>query len=169
MSPEAEANAASSTTEQDPLAKLTAERDTIAAAKNEAQDLLLRTRAEFENFRKRVEREKMEIMDHAGMRVVETLLPVIDDLERALQVECSDKEYAKGMELIQGRLLETLKKVGLEPIEAMGATFDPNLHYAIDRVSGSDAEDQTILAEFQKGYNFKGKLLRPAMVKVAVA
>ena len=169
MSPEAEANAASSTTEQDPLAKLTAERDSITAAKNEAQDLLLRTRAEFENFRKRVEREKMEIMDHAGMRVVETLLPVIDDLERALQVECSDKEYAKGMELIQGRLLETLKKVGLEPIEAMGEKFDPNLHYAIDRVSGSDAEDQTILAEYQKGYNFKGKLLRPAMVKVAVA
>ncbi len=169
VSPEAEADSASNTTEQDPMAKLTAERDAIAIAKNEAQDLLLRTRAEFENFRKRVEREKHEIMDHAGMRVVETLLPVVDDLERALTVECSDKEYAKGMELIHGRLLEALKKVGLEPIEAMGAKFDPNFHYAIDRVSGTDAEDQTILAEFQKGYNFKGKMLRPAMVKVAVA
>ena len=169
VSPEAGADSASNTTEQDPMAKLTAERDAIVIAKNETQDLLLRTRAEFENFRKRVEREKLEIMDHAGMRVVETLLPVVDDLERALTMECSDKEYAKGMELIQARLLETLKKVGLEPVESMGAKFDPNVHHAIDRVSGTDAEDQTILAEFQKGYNFKGKLLRPAMVKVAVA
>ena len=169
VSPEAEADSASNTTELDPMAKLTSERDAIVIAKNETHDLLLRTRAEFENFRKRVEREKLDIMDHAGMRVVETLLPVVDDLERALTMECSDKEYAKGMELIHARLLETLRKVGLEPLESMGAKFDPNLHHAIDRVSGTDADDQTILAEFQKGYNFKGKLLRPAMVKAAVA
>ena len=139
-----------------------------AVAKGEAQDLLLRTRAEFENFRKRVERERLEIRDHASMGMAEALLPVVDDLERALQVECADKEYAKGMELIHGRLIESLKKLGLDPIDTTGVKFDPNIHHAIDRVSGTGEEDQTILAEFQKGYNFKGRLLRPALVKVAV-
>lgn len=164
---EAEADSASKQ-DLDPLSAMTAERDSLVAAKNEAQDLLLRTRAEFENFRKRMEREKMEIRDHASMGMAESLLPVVDDLERALKVECADKEYSKGMELIHARLVESLKKLGLEPFEVLGAKFDPNLHHAIDRVSGTDAEDQTILAEFQKGYNFKGRLLRPALVKVAV-
>ncbi len=152
----------------DPLSTLMAERDALTVAKNEAQDLLLRTRAEFENFRKRVERERLEIRDHASMGMAEALLPVVDDLERALQVECADKEYAKGMELIHGRLIESLKKLGLDPIDTTGVKFDPNIHHAIDRVSSTGEEDQTILAEFQKGYNFKGRLLRPALVKVAV-
>ena len=152
----------------DPLSTLMAERDALAVAKSEAQDLLLRTRAEFENFRKRVERERLEIRDHASMGMAEALLPVVDDLERALQVECADKEYAKGMELIHGRLIESLKKLGLDPIDTTGVKFDPNIHHAIDRVSGTGEPDQTILAEFQKGYNFKGRLLRPALVKVAV-
>ena len=72
------------------------------------------------------------------------------------------------MELIYQRLYETLKKMGLEPIETAGRPFDPNLHQAVERVETDDAEDQTVLGEFQRGYNFKGKLLRPAMVKVAV-
>ena len=152
----------------DPLSTLMAERDALALAKSEAQDLLLRTRAEFENFRKRVERERLEIRDHASMGMAEALLPVVDDLERALQVECADKDYAKGMELIHGRLIESLKKLGLDPIDTTGMKFDPNIHHAIDRVSGTGEADQTILAEFQKGYNFKGRLLRPALVKVAV-
>lgn len=154
--------------EVDPLSTLMAERDALAVAKSEAQDLLLRTRAEFENFRKRVERERLEIRDHASMGMAEALLPVVDDLERALQVECADKEYAKGMELIHGRLIESLKKLGLDPIDTTGVKFDPNIHHAIDRVAGTGEEDQKILAEFQKGYNFKGRLLRPALVKVAV-
>ena len=158
----------SSRAESDPLSTLMAERDALAVAKSEAQDLLLRTRAEFENFRKRVERERLEIRDHASMGMAEALLPVVDDLERALQVECADKEYAKGMELIHGRLIESLKKLGLDPIDSTRVKFDPNIHHAIDRVSGTGEEDQTILAEFQKGYNFKGRLLRPALVKVAV-
>lgn len=150
------------------IAAITGERDALILEKAELNDRLLRTRAEFDNFRRRVDREKSEILDYSSMDTAKALLPAIDDLERALQLECSDKEFAKGMELIFGRLVESLKKLGLEPIEALGTKFDPNLHHAIEKVETKEAEDQTILAEFQKGYNFKGRLLRPALVKVAV-
>lgn len=150
------------------IAAITGERDALTLEKAELNDRLLRTRAEFDNFRRRVDREKSEILDYSSMDTAKALLPVIDDLERALQLECSDKEFAKGMELIFGRLVESLKKLGLEPIETLGTKFDPNLHHAIEKVETKEAEDQTILAEFQKGYNFKGRLLRPALVKVAV-
>jgi molecular chaperone GrpE len=83
-------------------------------------------------------------------------------------VETTDRNYAKGVELIYQRMSETLRKLGLEPIETVGRKFDPNLHQAVERVESENAEDQSIVAEFQRGYNFKGKLLRPAMVKVAV-
>ena len=104
----------------------------------------------------------------ASMDLVKELLPVLDDLERAMRVETADREYAKGVELIYQRLYDTLKKMGLEPIETQGQRFDPNMHQAIERVQTDDHEDQEILGEFQRGYQFKGKLLRPAMVRVAV-
>jgi molecular chaperone GrpE len=102
------------------------------------------------------------------MDVVRNLLPFLDDFERALKTETADKEYAKGVELIYSRLSETLKRQGLEPIDTTGQKFDPNVHEAVLREQTEDAEDQTILGELQRGYNFKGKLLRPAWVKVAV-
>ncbi len=102
------------------------------------------------------------------MDLVRDILPILDDFERALKVETADRNYAKGVELIYQRMSDTLKKLGLEPIETEGRTFDPNLHQAVERVETEEAEDQTILGEFQRGYNFKGKLLRPAMVRVAV-
>ncbi len=102
------------------------------------------------------------------MDLVREILPAVDDFERALKHETTDQEYAKGVELIYQRLAETLKKMGLEKVETAGRRFDPNLHQAVQRVETADAEDQTILDEFQKGYNFRGRLLRPAMVKVAV-
>ena len=102
------------------------------------------------------------------MEAVRTLLPVIDDFERALQVESQDKTYVKGMELIHQRLSDALKKLGLEPIVAQGEPFDPHVHHAVEMVETEDVPDHTVLAEFQRGYNFKGRLLRPAMVKVAV-
>ena len=102
------------------------------------------------------------------MDLVKDILPILDDFERAVQVETTDRNYAKGVELIYQRMSETLKKLGLEPIETTDQKFDPNLHQAVERVETEEAEDQSILAEFQRGYNFKGKLLRPAMVKVAV-
>jgi molecular chaperone GrpE len=150
------------------IAALVAERDRLAAAKAEVEDRMLRARAEFDNARRRAERERSEFLQFAAMDLVKELLPVVDDFERALKVETADRNYAKGVELIYQRLVETLKKIGLEPIETAGQRFDPNLHQAIDRVETEEAEDMAILGEYQRGYNFKGKLLRPAMVKVAV-
>ncbi len=147
---------------------LAAERDQLAAEKAELHDRMLRSRAEFDNFRRRAERERSEYLQFAGMETVREILPIVDDFERALKVETADRDYAKGVELIYQRMLDALKKMGLEPIETAGKMFDPNLHQAVERVQTEDAEDQAIVGEFQRGYNFKGKLLRPAMVKVAV-
>ena len=153
---------------EEQLAVLAAERDQLAAEKADFHDRWLRDRAEFDNARRRAERERAEFFQFAAMELVREVLPVLDDFERALRVETADREYARGVELIYQRLFETLKKMGLEPIETAGRQFDPNLHQAIERVETCDAEDQAILGEFQSGYNFKGKLLRPAMVRVAV-
>jgi molecular chaperone GrpE len=150
------------------LVAVAAERDQLAGEKADLCDRLLRTRAEFDNARRRTERERSEFLQFAAMDLIRDLLPVLDDFERALKVETADRNYAKGVELIYQRLYDTLKKLGLEPIETAGRPFDPNLHQAVERVETEEAEDQSVLGEFQKGYNFKGKLLRPAMVKVAV-
>jgi molecular chaperone GrpE len=150
------------------LAAVTAERDQLASEKAEIQDRLLRARAEFDNFRKRTERERSDYIQYSAMEMVKDILPVLDDFERALSVETTDSEYAKGVELIYQRMLDSLTKMGLEPIDTEGQQFDPNLHQAVERVPSRDVEDQAILGEFQRGYNFKGRLLRPAMVRVAV-
>lgn len=150
------------------LAAVTADRDRLAAEKAELLDRFLRRQAEFENFRRRVERDRAEFLEFAGMESVRAILPILDDFERALKIECADKVYSKGMEQIHQRLLDTLKKLGLEPIESKGNKFDPYLHHAVERAPSSQADEDTILEEFQGGYNFKGRLLRPAMVKVAV-
>ena len=145
-----------------------AERDRLAAEKAELQEVLKRRQADFENFRKRAERDRSEFVQFAGMEFVREMLPILDDFERAMKVECADAHYIKGVQLIYTRLYEALKKMGLEPMDTVGKKFDPNLHQAIERVETDEVEDQTILGEFQKGYNYKSKLLRPAMVKVAV-
>jgi molecular chaperone GrpE len=150
------------------LAAVTADRDRLAAEKNELYDRLLRAHAEFDNARRRAERERSDFLQFAAMELVRDILPVLDDFERALKVPTADREYAKGVELIYQRLSDTMKKLGLEPIEAVGKPFDPNLHQAVERVETEEAGDQTVLGEFQRGYHFKGKLLRPAMVRVAV-
>jgi molecular chaperone GrpE len=150
------------------LAAATAERDQLALEKADLHDRLLRARAEFENARRRLERERSEFLQFAAMDLVRELVPVLDGFERALKTETADKDYVKGVELIYQRLCETLGRMGLEPIETSGQKFDPKRHQAVERVQTEEADDQTILGEFQRGYNFKGKLLRPAMVKVAV-
>lgn len=158
-----------------PAVDLIAERDRLASEnaelqkeKAELRDLLQRRQAEFENVRRRAERERSELFDFATMDVVKALLPVLDDFERALKVESSDKEYARGMELIYQRLFEALSKLGLEPIPNDVPLFNPHIHHAVEMVDTKDHPDQTILEEYQRGYYFKGRLLRPAMVKVAV-
>lgn len=150
------------------VAEVIAERDRLIREKAELQDLLQRRQAEFENFRRRSERERGEVFEFASMDAVKALLPALDDFERALKVESADKEYARGMEMIYQRVFEALKKLGLEPIVNDVPVFNPHIHHAVEMVDTKDHPDQTILDEYQRGYYFKGKLLRPAMVRVAV-
>lgn len=145
-----------------------ADLEAVKAERDELKELLLRRQAEFDNFRKRTERERSEYLQYAGMDMVKDLLPVLDDFERALQADSTSPEYAKGVALIYGRMFEGMKKVGLEPIDASGKPFDPHLHQAVERVETADGDDNVVLGEFQRGYNFKGKLLRPSMVRVSV-
>jgi len=144
------------------------QRDALKAERDDLKDLLLRRQAEFDNFRKRSEKERSEYVQYAGMELVRELLPILDDFDRAMKVEGGNPEYTKGVQMIHSRMYDTLKKQGLEPIETAGKSFDPHLHQAVERVETNDAEEGKILGEFQRGYNFKGKLLRPSMVKVAV-
>jgi molecular chaperone GrpE len=154
------------------LAAILAERDQLAQQRAELQDRYLRLQAEFDNFRKRTERERMEFAEYAGEQTIRALLPVVDDLDRALKAAAAagsaQDEFVKGVELIYNRLLETLRKQGLEPVSAEGARFDPHQHEAIHRVESDEHDEGTVLQEFQRGYNFKGRLLRPSMVQVAV-
>ncbi len=149
------------------LAAIAAERDQLAAEKADLQERLARRMAEFDNFRKRVEREKAELRDFSTMETVRQFLPFLDDMERALNTETADKDYARGMELIVRRLSAELQKLGLEPVQTEGQKFDPHFHHALEVQPSTEAEDHSILAEFQKGYLFRGKLLRPALVRVA--
>ncbi len=155
---------------QEPVEEGRSEQDIAAlvAERDELKDRLLRAQAEFQNLKKRTERERVELFEYASMEAVRVLLPVLDDFERAMKTESSDKEYSTGIELIYNRFYETLKKLGLEPIESQGKPFDPQIHHAVDMVETEESPDHTVLDEFQRGYNFKGRLLRPAMVKVAV-
>src|SRR6202521_507751 len=125
------------------LDALTAERDRLIEEKNDLQDRLLRRQAEFDNFRRRADREKADILEYANTETVRSILPIVDDLERALKVESADKEYVRGMELIYQRLTDTLKKLGLEPIETAGQKFDPHVHHAVEMVETADREDHT--------------------------
>lgn len=150
------------------LAAVAAERDQLAQEKADLHDRLLRRQAEFDNYRRRVDKERADIFEFAGMEAVRAMLPILDDFERALKIESADAEYRKGMALIHQRMLEAMIKLGLEPIQSLDQKFDPNVHHAVDRLASEEAEEDTVLDEYQRGYNFKGRLLRPAMVRVAV-
>jgi molecular chaperone GrpE len=149
-----------------------AERDQLAREKAELQDRVLRLQADFENFRRRAERERVEFADYAGMELMRPMLTILDDFERALKAAADtgagDTEFGRGVELIYSRMLDTLRKHGLEPMESLNSEFDPHLHHAVQKEPTEDVADQTVLDVYQRGYKFKGKLLRPAMVKVAV-
>ena len=152
----------------DPLQALAAERDRLAEEKASLFDRFLRARADFDNLRKRLERERKEDLHRVSMEVVGEMLPVMDALERALASQGGDDEFRSGIQLIARQLWDTFTRLGLEPIEAHGRKFDPHLHEAVERMETEEHEDQTILAEWQRGYLFKKRLLRPALVKVAV-
>ena len=148
-----------------------AEIEQLTKDKAELQEQLLRRAAEFENFRRRAERDRAEFAEYAGMEMVKAILPTLDDFERALKAAAENQaaaEFSKGFELIYQRLLENLTKQGLEPVASIGQKFDPYIHHAVKMDETDEAEDHTVLEEYQRGYNFKGKLLRPSMVRVAV-
>jgi molecular chaperone GrpE len=139
--------------------------------KQELYDRLLRKQAELDNFRKRVQREKEEFHQHATSELIRALLPVLDGFERALhhQDASSPDQFQKGVELIYQEMLGTLARAGVSPIETTGKTFDPRLHQAVEAVEAPGHRDQEIVEELQRGYQLKGRLLRPAIVKVAIA
>jgi molecular chaperone GrpE len=142
------------------LQKLTAERDSLL-------DRLARAQAEFENSRRRAGKEQQDFRDYATMDSLKILLPVIDSFERALQVQSDPLDFRNGVELIYKQLQDALAKLGVRAIPAKGEPFDPHYHEAIELVETSDAADHEVLEELQRGYKFKDRLLRPAMVKVA--
>jgi molecular chaperone GrpE len=144
----------------DPLEELRRERDGL-------QDRLLRTAAEFDNYRKRVDRDRRELAEYTAGEVVSELLPIIDNLERALQAASEDDPLRKGVELIHRQMLDLLRKRGVKPIEALGADFDPNFHQAVIHEESTEHREGEVMAELQRGYVVGDRLLRPAMVKVA--
>ena len=145
----------------------------VAKLSTDLQDLrqtLLRRQADFDNYRKRIEKERAEDSKRYTARVVEALIPVVDGFEHALAAhrEAEYENYRKGFELIYKQLLDNLAKLGVERIEPLGQPFDPHMHQAMDRTETTEHEDGTILQVFQPGYVFHGRVLRPAMVRVAV-
>jgi molecular chaperone GrpE len=142
----------------------------LQADKDEQQQTLVRRQADFENFRKRIERERQEDNRRAIGIVAEGLLPILDAFERALAapVEPGFEQHRIGYEMIYKQLWEALARNGLERIEAAGKAFDPFVHQAIERVETADHEDGTVLEEFQRGYKIRDRILRPSMVRVAV-
>ena len=151
-------------------AKASAELAKLTADLEELRQTLLRRQADFDNYRKRIEKERFEDAKRATARLVEGLIPVIDGFEHALAAhrEAEYESYRKGFELIYKQLLDHLAKLGVERLDPIGKPFDPHLHQAVDRAETKDHDDGTILQVFQPGYVFHGRVLRPAMVRVAV-
>jgi len=148
----------------DAVAELQRERDDF-------HDRWLRKSAEFDNYRKRVERERREQADQGITDLLEELLLVVDDFDRALTVDAADGStgYRKGVELIHAKLNDILRKRGVRPIETLGTDFDPNLHQAVIHETSPDHREGEVIGELRRGYVIGDKLLRPAMVKVAKA
>ncbi len=163
QSTEAQAVAADSARADAEMAKLTADLE-------ELRQTLLRRQADFDNYRKRIEKERFEDSKRATARVIEGLIPVIDGFEHALAAhrEAEYENYRKGFELIYKQLLDNVTKLGAERIDPVGKPFDPHLHQAVDRAETTEHADGTIMQVFQPGYVFHGRVLRPAMVRVAV-
>ena len=134
-------------------------------------DRLLRKTAEFDNYRKRVERSRREQADEAVVGLLGEILSVVDDFDIALTVDAGEggAAYRKGVELIHAKLQDLMAKYGVRPIQALGADFDPNLHQAVIHEESPDHREGEVIDELRKGYMIGDRLLRPSMVKVAKA
>jgi molecular chaperone GrpE len=148
----------------DLLAELTEE-------KNALQDRLLRIAAEFDNYRKRVDRDRRDQADAAVASAVEDLLPIVDNLERALEAPAGEDadSYRQGVELIHRQMMDVLRRRGVTPIESVGTDFDPQVHQAVAHEASPEHREGEVMEEFRRGYKLGDRLLRPAMVKVAKA
>jgi molecular chaperone GrpE len=143
------------------------ELQTLKQERDDLQDRLLRKQAEFENYKKRVEREKSEFVQFASAELMKELLNSLDSFELALRNAKTDEQTLRGFELIYKQLLDTMGRFGLKPIEAKGKIFDPHYHQAVSTTPTDEVEENTVLEEMRKGYLLNGRLLRPAMVSVA--
>jgi len=163
--PTPEASGGEAMVSTDPAADLQRERD-------DYQDRWMRKTAEFDNYRKRVERERREQRDQAVVDLLQELLLVVDDFDRALTADAGGERgeaYRRGIELIHAKLYDVLKKYGVRPIDALGGDFDPNFHQAVIQESSPGHREGEVIGELRKGYMIGDRLLRPAMVKVATA
>ncbi len=149
---------------------------TLQRERDAMKEQLLRAVADFDNYRKRIDRERRELSEYAAADVLLDLLPIIDNFERALSASApgatADKHtdveaFRKGVELIHKQMLDLLRKRGVTPIEALGADFDPNVHQAVIHEPSGEPREGEVMAELQHGYKLGDRLLRPAMVKVA--
>ncbi|MEZ0372991.1 MAG: nucleotide exchange factor GrpE [Candidatus Sericytochromatia bacterium] len=135
-------------------------------------DQLMRIAADFENYKRRQEREREELAKFAGQQIITGLLPVLDNFERALQAEPNPEDitnFIEGIRMIHRQFLDVLTKAGVAPIEAMGEPFNPEYHEAIMSEESAEVPDETVIGEFQRGYVMHGRLLRPSVVKVSKA
>jgi molecular chaperone GrpE len=145
--------------------------EAIKRERDDLYDRLLRKTAEFDNFRKRVERDRKDMIEWAAADVLNDVIAIADDFDRALAAEAPPEaqQYKAGLELIQRQLAELLKKRGVTTVDALGADFDPHLHQAVAYEEVDGARDGEVVAVLAKGYKLGERLLRPAMVKVAKA
>jgi molecular chaperone GrpE len=137
---------------------------------NESENRYLRLRADFDNFRRRVNVENESKEKYRAQGLITELLPALDNFERALNIEADNeqtKQLLQGMEMVHRSLVEALKKEGVEPIEAVGQEFDPHLHQAVMQVEDENFDSNVVVEEFQKGYKLKDRVIRPSMVKVS--
>ena len=147
-----------------------AEPSQVQRERDDFKDRWLRKSAEFDNYRKRIERERREQADQAVVDILQELLLVVDDFDRALTVSGDEGgAYRKGVELIHAKLHDMLRKQGVRPMEVLGSDFDPNVHMAVMHEDSPDHREGEVIGELQKGYMLHDRLLRPAMVKVAKA
>lgn len=155
--------AAASTPESEP-----AELERLRVERAAFLDRAARLQAEFDNYRKRNAKEQQDFRDYALAEALKSLLPILDSLDNALKTKAASLEdFHSGIELIDKQFHDALAKLGVQPVEAVGESFDPNLHQAIQMVDTGDAKDNEVLDELQRGYRLKDRLLRPAMVRVA--
>lgn len=149
--------------EESPEEKIKALEEAAAADK----DKYLRLLAEYDNFRKRSVKEKLDASDNATAKAALEVISVIDNFERAVAAECSDENYKKGVEMIYNQFIQVISKLGVEEIDALGKEFDPNLHNAVTQIEDESLGENVVAQVYQKGYKLGDKVIRCAMVVVA--